>query len=456
LGAAVTEVLLIEDDPSDVRLIASEIRRAYPTALIRDRPTLEQGIELVLSQTPQIIMCDLGLPDSSGPATIERLRRVVVNVPIVAMTTGDRHGAACVKAGADDFLDKQDLITPTAVQRTLNFTLLRWNRQADLERLAHYDDLTSLLTRAAAEHRYLRLLSNAREADYLVAVILADLNYFKSINDSYGHDAGDQVLRAYANAFDEQFRQLDVVSRWGGDEFVAILALADAEDLAPILARLQRVEVELTTPDRHQIRMTASYGSATVRARMSPRLDDLVRAADRYLLQAKRDRPGVDHGSHPRPGGSNSLGTPRILVVEDNEMDALHTGQALEECAFNVDVTFVDRAEAAREMLDAGQHFDLILLDLGLPGIPGHEFLQWLRAEGQYHRTPVAILTSSSLQDDADAAWAAGASAFLTKSQSLRSLKLDLDELLHFYCELVKLPGPSGPRAAVRGPALRA
>lgn len=432
------EILLIEDMASQALFITRLLGLAFPDAAVRHERTLADGMRFATDEAPQIILCDLGLSDSAGTATIEQLRAAVPHIPIIAMTSGDRHGLECLMVGADDFLDKQDLDKPGSLQRAFTFTLTRWYRQAETKYLSQHDHLTALLTRAAVEHRYLRLLSNAREADYTVGVVLADLNYFKAVNDAYGHETGDQVLIEFGAAFENSFRDFDIVGRWGGDEFVAVVALPDPDRMEVIASRLQTIQVGYGEPGKSQHALTATYGTATAPARSSPQLDTLLRLADQQLLEAKRGRSADQAPAVPEPQEPTSRH--RILLIEDNEMDVIRATQALKESEIPVALTAVTRAEEAQDLLHGGPSFDLILLDLNLPGMGGHEFLEWVKAEPEHQRTPVVILTSSSMERDTDAAWAAGTAAYLTKSQSLRNLTEDIDEMLRFYFRLSHLP----------------
>lgn len=106
------EILLIEDMASQALFITRLLGLAFPDAAVRHERTLADGMRFATDEAPQIILCDLGLSDSAGTATIEQLRAAVPHIPIIAMTSGDRHGLECLMVGADDFLDKQDLDKP--------------------------------------------------------------------------------------------------------------------------------------------------------------------------------------------------------------------------------------------------------------------------------------------------------------------------------------------------------
>ncbi|MCB0918776.1 MAG: response regulator [Actinobacteria bacterium] len=133
-----------------------------------------------------------------------------------------------------------------------------------------------------------------------------------------------------------------------------------------------------------------------------------------------------------------------ILLIEDNQMDALRTIQALNETHFLNEVRCVSRAEDAQQLLLSGEQFDLILLDLSLPGMSGQEFLSWVKAEPELRRTPVVVLSSSEADQDIARAYDTGVSAYLVKPVSLAKLTESVSTLGVFYFEMVVLPPNDG------------
>ena len=119
------------------------------------------------------------------------------------------------------------------------------------------------------------------------SLAIVDLDHFKNVNDTWGHAAGDEVLKALAETFRRALRPADVFGRFGGEEFVALLPAADADDAADIAERLRRLTEEsaIATPEG-VIRVTLSAGHTTALPGDSP--DDLLRRADSALYESKR------------------------------------------------------------------------------------------------------------------------------------------------------------------------
>ena len=162
---------------------------------------------------------------------------------------------------------------------------------ADLARLtrqAQTDALTSLANRRALDERLDDEVDHAKRLGTNVGFVIADIDDFKSINDSYGHQTGDEVLRRVARTFAEAVRELDLPGRYGGEEIALVLPgtnLTGARALAEKI-RKSLEELPLTTPAGVPLRVTASFGAACFPAQSS--VEDLVAAADAALYEAKR------------------------------------------------------------------------------------------------------------------------------------------------------------------------
>jgi len=175
-------------------------------------------------------------------------------------------------------------------------TALMWGELEHRDR-AVLDPLTGLLNRASLESRVAEIEQQARLTDGAVALVLLDLDRFKSVNDEYGHERGDAVLRDAAYEIRKSLRSFELVYRIGGEEFLLLLPGADLESGIEIAERV-RSAVGLARPG--DLELTLSAGVATA-AGEAVRYDDLFRAADLALLRAKREgRDRVVASAEPR------------------------------------------------------------------------------------------------------------------------------------------------------------
>jgi diguanylate cyclase (GGDEF)-like protein len=186
-------------------------------------------------------------------------------------------------------------------------------RLAETWRMATIDPLTEILNRQALLHRLAAELDRAARYSRPLSIILVDLDHFKRLNDSHGHVAGDIVLHEVARVLRDNVRSVDVLGRYGGEEFMVVLPETDVDDGAALAEKLRRLvaSCEIALDDGHTVSLTLSAGVAGGPGAVL-RLDALIRDADAALYSAKsfgRDQvfvfaePGEDDPIRSAPIG---------------------------------------------------------------------------------------------------------------------------------------------------------
>jgi diguanylate cyclase (GGDEF)-like protein len=292
-------LLLIEDSAQQ----RGEIRTAVEQSAAFDR-ILEasdglQGLKLLLSEPIDVVLCDLELPGLDGEKLL-RMRTAArggeCEVPFIflsAVTDYDRR-ARLIRGGASDSISKPFHPADLVARLELHLKLVRLQRELVsknrlLEQLSTTDPLTGLRNR-----RYLtEVLSveflRAKRYHTPLSVVMADIDHFKEVNDRHGHAAGDSVLEAVGGILKRRLRGSDHGGRYGGEEFLMVLANADAEGAAIFAERLrQEVEAtELGAESGSSISVTLSLGIAALGAEhQTP--GDLVSHADEAMYRAKQ------------------------------------------------------------------------------------------------------------------------------------------------------------------------
>jgi diguanylate cyclase (GGDEF)-like protein len=194
--------------------------------------------------------------------------------------------------------------------------LLAWilianlRHRRELIRLAEHDSLTGLPNRRRTADRATTALVSAPAKLRPVTLALIDLDHFKSINDSYGHAVGDEVLKEFARLSVGALRASDTLGRWGGEEFLLILPDTDLASAVATVLRMRSLTATMRLPQMaHGLRVSFSAGLAT-RTRSVTSLDEVIAAADVALYEAKhggRDLVRLDHETY-------RLATPSMLV----------------------------------------------------------------------------------------------------------------------------------------------
>lgn len=291
LGAS---ILIVDDQEGNVRLLEEILQQAgYRNVTSTMNP--KAVCELHRAQHFDLILLDLHMPGMDGFQVMEGLNEIETSgyVPILVITAQPGQKQRALASGAKDFVAKPfDLIElKTRIHNMLEVRLL-YQRLADqnavLESLALQDVLTGLPNRRLLMDRLSLAIVHARRNRSTMAVMFLDLDGFKEINDTLGHDGGDTLLRLVADRLVATVRQEDTVARLGGDEFV--IALHEAIDVDQVARLVSKVIAAVSQPydiQGTEVLMTVSVG-VSVYPMHGENVETLMKSADLALYEAKR------------------------------------------------------------------------------------------------------------------------------------------------------------------------
>ncbi len=237
-----------------------------------------------------VALVDLSLPDASGSDAPQAIRSIYPELVIVVLT-GDEScmlAVDLVRIGIQDYVPKSEA-TPQRLLRTIQLAQERHQRELMLKRSASLDPLTGTLNRRGLLAELRKSLASVYRLGTNAALCTIDIDHFKSINDHFGHPAGDAVLKECANRLAEHTRANDHIGRAGGDEFWIVLdGLTPDVDLGSAADKLHSCFDDPCRIGTGIIPVSASIGIA-VAPRSAATIDEWIRKSDEALYAAKRD-----------------------------------------------------------------------------------------------------------------------------------------------------------------------
>jgi diguanylate cyclase (GGDEF)-like protein len=285
--------LVVEADPTTRDQLAAALEGAG--AQVTTAGTVSVAVTSLMDTRVDLIVVSLELPTESGLSVVQHARQSgdEVVVVMVAHTSDVQARVDAFAAGVDDFLLKPvsaaELVARSDRHRARAGTVRRL--QADNARLLELsttDGLTQIANHRAFQDRLRDEFRRAQRYDDPLALILIDLDHFKRVNDQYGHQAGDEVLRGFSGVLREAVRETDFVARYGGEEFAVLLPkthLAGALTVAErICSGLKALRV-----GPWAIRVTASFGVSSFPGRQVNTSEQLVKTADDALFRSKHE-----------------------------------------------------------------------------------------------------------------------------------------------------------------------
>lgn len=295
-------ILIVDDHEDNLELLRARLEARGYTIDTADNG--KDALEKILKRPPDLVLLDVMMPQMDGFEVVRRIKadKKLPFIPVIMQTAMDatEDKVEGLDAGADDYLTKpinfaelearvKSLLRIKGLQENLEARERELSLMNDkLRRMSMTDGLTGVANRRALEQRLHEMFEHSLRLHEPIAIVMCDIDRFKSVNDTYGHQAGDDVLVQFAKLLQDEAREIDHVGRYGGEEFLLLLP-GTVLDAAVTFAERVREKVEHNTFsfDGGTTCRTVSCGVASWPHPKIRNRDGLIKAADDALYVAK-------------------------------------------------------------------------------------------------------------------------------------------------------------------------
>jgi two-component system, cell cycle response regulator len=280
------KILIIDDNPDSLLIAKSRLSKECENILCAEGG--KEGLEAAKREKPDLILLDIDMPDMSGFDVCRALKAdldlCMIPVLFLSGSVSPEDKIKGLDLGGVDYVTKP--FDAYELQARVRAALRTKNLQDLLIEHAHIDPLTGLPNRRALMERLKQEWNRMQRHSQPFSFIMADIDHFKNVNDTFGHIVGDQLLKEIAKVFAQQCRNIDLPARYGGEEF-AILVPAQTAENAMRLAERCRKEIEKVniSAKGETVHATVSFGIAEASGLTAP--EALIEHADEALYEAK-------------------------------------------------------------------------------------------------------------------------------------------------------------------------
>lgn len=291
-------ILVIDDSKGVRQQILDVLQKTSLFQKYHEAGSVIEAFKIVLNQPVDVILCDLEMPGMDGFKFLNMVsaREDLRDIPVIMITgrTDSETKIRGLEQGASDYVTKPfepgELVARVKVQlkiKTLQDSLKKSN--LELLQLSNTDPLTHLCNRRCLMETLEKELKRSARSHSPLSLIMVDIDHFKRVNDTFGHQQGDVVLVEMSKVLLEHLREYDMAARFGGEEFSLVLPETELLPAVQVAERLRHSATQLSfAPPLQDLKLTISLGVATFPNGKVRGVDDLIREADEALYQAKR------------------------------------------------------------------------------------------------------------------------------------------------------------------------
>ena len=284
------KILIVDDSKLSVRILSDILKNMGYDVV--SAYSAKEALSMATSERPSLILLDIVLPDMDGIEVVSLVskRENTKDIPVIMVTSLEQpeYLKAALDAGAMDYVRKP--FSEVELTARVNSALRQKELYDKLKKMAVTDSLTSLYNHAYLVSKLERRVKESKRYDNPVSFIMMDIDHFKNVNDTYGHSAGDCVLVGVSDVIKSLVRDVDIVSRYGGEEFSVVLPFISLDKTCIVAERIRKnIEIhEFVCGDYSgNISITISIGVSSYPDVGIKGHKDLIIMADKALYEAK-------------------------------------------------------------------------------------------------------------------------------------------------------------------------
>ncbi|UOE93116.1 response regulator [Alkalihalobacillus sp. LMS39] len=417
-------VLIVDDDIDMVTFLKTNLeQQGY---MVLAALTAKKAIQVFYNQKPDCVLLDVNLPDKNGFDVLKKMleKSHSLFIPVFMMST-DNSKETVVKSfqmGAVDFVAK-----PIFIEEIVARLENRLKYKEMISEAVLIDELTGAFNRKFFSIEVERQLYEFKRSKDPFSIVLIDLDHFKQVNDLYGHDIGDIVLREFSNYVKKAKRHSDFFIRYGGEEFVLILPRTTKEDSKIFIERLLKGFSKIEFPTNENKTFTSTFSSGIVEVNdENTDIDTYMKHADQALYEAKaagRKAVVIYNSKETYQIQKKVL---RIGIIDDDTIVHQIVSEQLEKLKIGHYAIEISSFREGEAFFESKWHTqpgkNLVILDGIMPRMDGLEVLQKLRKHPNGKNAMVLMLTGRKSEKDIVKALELGADDYLTKPFSLPEL----------------------------------
>jgi diguanylate cyclase (GGDEF)-like protein len=290
-AASLTRILLIDDDRLQHHLLQGFVGRFRGGPWQLDvAADYASGLKKLCSGRYSVCLLDYRLADRDGLELLREARAAECTTPVIFLTAeaADEIDEAAMDAGAMDFLVKSEL-TPRIIEHSIRYARKLGSTMQQLALMATRDGLTGLLNRREFERILHDEWQRSMRFNHPFTLVLADIDHFKRINDTHGHQVGDEVLKHVASLLGGQLRTVDRLARYGGEEFAIVMPETERKQAVEAMERLFALLAETPCQVSPSLSLTVTLSAGVAEMPHDATAPTgLVAVADKALYAAKK------------------------------------------------------------------------------------------------------------------------------------------------------------------------